>query len=153
MSVTLRAARDDERPVLDDICFRSKAHWGYDTTFMENVRDQIRVSARAVAEDHVWVAIDRGDAPGGVMQIDRLDAVTADLTLLFIAPECLRRGFGRALFEKACAIARGMGVGALLIDSDPQAAAFYAAMGADRLADAPNGYQGRLLPRFSMRIG
>ena len=76
----------------------------------------------------------------------------ADITLLFIAPENLRRGLGRALYEKAVDLARQLGVRELLIDSDPQAAAFYATMGATRIGAEPTGYQGRLLPKFSVEI-
>lgn len=148
----LRPARADERPLLDEICFRAKAHWGYDTVFMESVRDQIRVSPEAIALGHVWVALDGTGKPGGVMQVDRLNQTIADLSLMFIAPECMRLGFGRALFAKGCEIARDMGAWELVIDSDPQAAGFYAAMGAARIASAPTGYQGRLLPRFSLRL-
>lgn len=149
MPPSIRPARIEERDVLDDICFRAKAHWGYDATFMESVRDQIRVSAEAIALGHVWVGVDASGKPGAVMQIDRLSRHAADLSLMFVAPEAMRGGFGRALFDKARALARAMGVAELLIDSDPQAAGFYAAMGCKRVGAEPTGYQGRLLPRFS----
>jgi GNAT superfamily N-acetyltransferase len=152
MGASLRPAREDERATLDDICFRAKAHWGYDAAFMASVRDQIRVSANAIALSRVWVALGPGGVPGGVVQVDRLDARSADLTLLFVAPECMRLGFGRALFAQACILAAELGVLELLIDSDPQAAGFYAAMGARKIGAEPTGYQGRLLPRFSMAI-
>ena len=152
MPPSIRPARDDERAMLDDICFRAKAHWGYDADFMESVRDQIRVSADAIALGYVWVGVDAADKPGAVMQIDRLDRHSADLSLMFVAPKAMRAGFGRALFEKACEIARAMGVAELLIDSDPQAAGFYAAMGCIRKGAEPTGYQGRLLPRFVLRL-
>lgn len=152
MSVALRPAREDERAMLDDICFRAKAHWGYDTIFMENVRDHIRVSPEAIALGRVWVALGPGGAPGGVVQVDRLDARHADLTLLFVAPEYMRAGLGRALFDKACDLARDLDSAELLIDSDPQAAGFYAAMGARHVGDTATGYQGRLLPKFSMAL-
>lgn len=146
---TLRPARDTERDVLDDICYRSKAYWGYDSDFMENVRAQIRVHRDAVKHGRVWVAVDADDRPLGVVEVDPIDDSSADLTLLFVAPENLRRGIGRALYEKACALAQQLGVRELLIDSDPQAAAFYATMGATRIGAEPTGYQGRLLPKFS----
>lgn len=149
---TLRPARDAERPILDDICFRSKAHWGYDSAFMENVRDQIRVHADAVKAGRVWVAVDSADKPLGLVEVDPIDHDAADLTLLFIAPENLRQGIGRALYEKARDLARRLGARELLIDSDPQAATFYASMGAIRIGAEPTGYQGRLLPRFSTPI-
>nr|WP_298690298.1 GNAT family N-acetyltransferase [uncultured Dongia sp.] len=149
---TLRPACDMERDVLDDICFRSKAHWGYDSDFMENVRRQIRVHPDAVKAGRVWVAVDATDRPLGVVEVDPIDDTVADITLLFIAPENLRRGIGRALYEKAIDLARQLGVRELLIDSDPQAAAFYASMGATRIGAEPTGYQGRLLPKFSVAI-
>ncbi|MBK8161180.1 MAG: GNAT family N-acetyltransferase [Rhodospirillaceae bacterium] len=149
---TLRPARDDERALLDDICYRSKAHWGYDAAFMASVRDQIRVQPDAIRFGRVWVAVDNADRPLGVVEVDPLDAASADLTLLFVAPENLRRGIGRALYDKARALARQLGACELLIDSDPQAATFYASMGATRIGAEPTGYQGRLLPKFSAPI-
>jgi GNAT superfamily N-acetyltransferase len=145
---TLRPARLDERATLDDICFRSKAYWGYDADFMESVRDQIRVNGEAVAAGRVWVAADATDRPCGVLEVDPLDATTADLALLFIDPEYMRQGIGRALYLKALDLARGLGTRHLVIDADPQAAAFYASMGAVRTGSEPTGYQGRLLPKF-----
>ena len=146
---TLRPARDAERVVLDDICFRSKAHWGYDSAFMESVRDHIRVRSDALKFGRVWVAVDAMDRQLGVVEVDPIDADSADLTLLFVAPENLRQGIGRALYEKALALASQLGAAELLIDSDPHSAAFYATMGATRIGAEPTGYQGRLLPRFS----
>jgi len=148
----IRLARDDERAQLDDICFRAKAHWGYDAAFMESVRDQIRVSSEAIALGYVWVALDEAGKPCAVMQIDRIDRRAADLSLMFVAPDAMRGGHGRALFEKACEIARAMQVAELLIDSDPQATGFYAAMGCTRIGAEPTGYQGRLLPRFAFAL-
>lgn len=148
---TLRLARAAERTALDALCFRSKAHWGYDSAFMESVREQIRVQVEAVKAGRVWVAVDKDDRPLGVVEIDPIDAA-ADLTLLFIAPENHRQGIGRALFEKALTLARQLGAQELLIDSDPQAAAFYATIGAIRIGAEPTGYQGRMLPKFSVTI-
>lgn len=149
---TLRLARAEERATLDDICFRSKAHWGYDQAFLAAVRGHIRVRPNALKSGRVWVAVDAADRPLGVVEVDPIDDDTADLTLLFVVPENLRAGIGRALFEKAVALARQLGADELLIDSDPQAAAFYATMGATRVGAEPTGYQGRLLPRFCIRL-
>ena len=151
-AITLRPARDAECKILDDICYRSKAHWGYDAAFMESVRDQIRVRPDAIRVGRVWVAVDTADRPLGVVEVDPIDDATADLTLLFVAPENLRRGIGRALYDKARALARQLGARELLIYSDPHAATFYASMGATRIGAEPTGYQGRLLPKFSAPI-
>lgn len=148
----LRPARLDECATLDDICFRSKAYWGYDADFMESVRDQIRVDHKAVAAGRVWIVADGTDRPCGVVEVDPLDDTTADLTLLFIDPDHMRKGIGRALYTKALELAASLGARHLVIDSDPQAAAFYASMGATRTGSEPTGYQGRLLPKFRATI-
>ena len=148
----LRPAHLVECGVLDALCFRSKAHWGYDAVFMESVRDQIRVQPSAVRSGRVWIAADGRDMALGVVEVDPIDDDSADLTLLFIDSDHLRQGNGRALFAKAVVLAQGLGVRELLIDSDPQAAAFYASMGATRIGAEPTGYQGRLLPKFSIGI-
>jgi GNAT superfamily N-acetyltransferase len=149
---TLRPAHLVECGILDDLCFRSKAHWGYDAAFMESVRDQIRVQPQAVRAGRVWVAADAADRLCGVVEVDAIDGTSADLTLLFIDPAHLRQGIGRALYEKALDLAASLGASEMLIDSDPQAAAFYTAMGATRIGAEPTGYQGRLLPRFRVVI-
>jgi GNAT superfamily N-acetyltransferase len=148
----LRPGRESERDHLDGICFRAKAHWGYDAAFMESVRDQIRVSAEAMALARVWVAVDAGDRALAVTQVDRLDAVSADLTLMFVAPEAMGQGLGRALFAQAILLAQELRVRDLLIDADPGAVGFYTAMGAERIGATPTGYQGRLLPKFRMLV-
>lgn len=151
-SSILRRARLDECAALDDICFRSKAHWGYDDAFMASVRDQIRVNPNAVTAGRVWVVADAADRPCGVVQVDPLDAAVADLTLLFIDPGHMRQGIGRALYAKALELAAALGARHLVIDADPQAAAFYASMGAVRTGAEPTGYQGRLLPKFRVAL-
>ena len=41
MSLTIRAPTIDELPDLSDLCFRSKAVWGYDEEFMEACRGEL----------------------------------------------------------------------------------------------------------------
>jgi hypothetical protein len=40
MPLTIRAPRADELSRLSDLCFRSKAVWGYDAAFTEACRDE-----------------------------------------------------------------------------------------------------------------
>ena len=108
--------------------------------------------AKSIAEGRAWVALDPAGQPGAVAQIDRINRRQADLALMFVAPENMGHGLGRALFVQACKLARERGARELLIDSDPQAAGFYAAMGATRIGAAPTGHGGRLLPRFSINL-
>ena len=41
MPLTIRTPRPDELSSLSDLCFRSKAVWGYDAAFMEACRGEL----------------------------------------------------------------------------------------------------------------
>ncbi len=78
-----------------------------------------------------------------------------ELDNLWVAPEAMRRGIGRALFEHALAAARGAHAAALIVDADPHAEAFYLACGARRVGEvaAPiHGQPDRVRPQFSIRL-
>ena len=63
-------------------------------------------------------------------------------------------GVGRALWEKAEALARDAGAAKIGLDSDPYAEGFYLAMGAMRVGEAPSGsIPGRVLPRMTKQLG
>ena len=52
---------------------------------------------------------------------------------VWVEPSQIGRGLGRTLFEHAVATARDRGASAFLIDSDPNAEAFYERLGAERV--------------------
>ena len=73
----------------------------------------------------------------------------AELDACFVEPSAIGSGVGRALWEKAEALARAGGAVEIGLDSDPFAEGFYKAMGAVRVGEAPSGsIPGRVLPRM-----
>lgn len=142
-----RSACDADLAALSDLCFRSKAVWGYDPAFMEACRTELTLLPRDLVESSVQVA-ESGGHIVGVVQV----AVTGSegsLEKLFVAPEALRTGAGRLLFSWAVETARKLGARTLTIDSDPGAADFYRRMGARDAGVAPSGsIAGRWLPRL-----
>jgi GNAT superfamily N-acetyltransferase len=52
---------------------------------------------------------------------------------LWIVPEAMGRGIGRALFEYATAAAKRLGFDSIKIEADPNAEGFYKRMGARRV--------------------
>jgi GNAT superfamily N-acetyltransferase len=144
----LRAARPDEREALGTLCLRSKAFWGYNESFLAAVAPHLRVGDDSLASGRVWVAVEGADIPLGVVEVVPLRKNLADLNMLFVEPAHVRKGFGRMLFGKALDLARALGAREMTLDSDPEAAGFYAAMGAQRIGAFPTGVNGRLLPRF-----
>ena len=134
---------------------RSKAYWGYDAEFLDACEDELTVSAAAVAdEENHWVVACETDRLLGFYGLVPQDRHTADLEALFVEPECVRTGVGRALLEDARLRATRDGFERIVIQSDPYAADFYLAMGAVKTGERPSGsIPGRMLPLFEIRLG
>ncbi|HKU69180.1 MAG TPA: hypothetical protein VJP85_15515 [Candidatus Baltobacteraceae bacterium] len=56
----IRPARPDDAEALTDLAMRSKASWGYDQTFMRNVRDDMVVTRGDIENAHSLVAHNDG---------------------------------------------------------------------------------------------
>ena len=151
MALIVRVPSVNELPGLSDLCFRSKAVWGYDEAFMEACRGELSFRRQDLEQTHVAIAEEDGRILG-VVQI-KISAGTAELLKLFIEPELLQRGTGRTLFAWATDISRRMGAHQLVIEADPDAAPFYRKMGARDAGQAPSGsIPGRMLPRLMFDV-
>jgi len=148
----LREPAPAELPALTGLCQRSKAHWGYPPEMMETFRAELTVTPADLAEDAIMLAEDkRGLA--GMVQVSK-QGEDAVLEKLFVDPERLGEGTGKILYVWACRVARENGAKNLVIDADPDAAAFYEHMGAVRRGTAPSGsIPGRELPHLVHPLG
>jgi GNAT superfamily N-acetyltransferase len=147
----IRPARVEEAAALSDLCFRSKAVWGYDPEFMALMPAALGVAGEDIAAGDVWVATGADGQIAGVVALAPGDAPGAlDLNKLFIEPRHIRSGVGRALLAHAIAEARRRAAD----DSGrPNAAAFYERAGAVRIGEAPSdAVPGRLLPLYEVRL-
>ncbi len=145
----LRAPLEDELPALADLCFRSKAVWGYDAAFMEACRPVLRVDPDRARRGLARVAV-LHDVLLGVAQVS-LDGDEAELDLMFVDPDHQGLGAGRRLFSWAADVARSHGARRLVILSDPDARPFYEKMGARFVRLAPSDViPGRELPLFEL---
>ena len=147
----LRPARPDELHLLSELSLRSKAVWGYDQVFLDACRAELTIGPHELASSKVCVAEHDGSVVG-VVQIT-VDGPIADLQKMFVEPGAIGLGVGRALFDWASAMARGLGAVALTIDADPGAVGFYKKMGATEFGSAPSGsIPGRVLPRLQVLL-
>ncbi|MCR9113474.1 MAG: GNAT family N-acetyltransferase [Rhodobacteraceae bacterium] len=150
MSITLRPPRLSELPELSALCLRSKAHWGYDATFLEACRAELTLT-EAHLDNPMIVAV-LGEARAGVAAI-ALQKDEAEIDLLFIEPALMGRGLGRRLMLWCRDAARHAGARRLLIQSDPQAEGFYRRMGARRIGVRPSAsVPGRDLPLLACAL-
>lgn len=148
----LREPAPSELCKLSGLCQRSKAHWGYPADMMKAFRSELTIRKADLETDAVMLAEDkRGVA--GVVQLSKADGDFV-LEKLFVDPKRMGEGTGKLLYVWACRVARDNGAKNLVIDSDPDAAAFYEHMGAVRRGAAKSGFiPGRQLPRLVHPLG
>ncbi|MBV2154046.1 GNAT family N-acetyltransferase [Kitasatospora sp. SUK 42] len=145
----IRPARPDEAELLTGIALRAKAYWGYDEAFMAACREELTLDAAAIERASTAVAEDDGRVLGFAALTGA--PPSGALAMLFVEPELIGRGIGRALFEHVRGQARALGLRSLTIDSDPNAEPFYLAMGATRVGSTPSGsIPGRELPLMEL---
>jgi GNAT superfamily N-acetyltransferase len=114
---------------------------------MEACRAELTYSAATMARGETWVAELDGKLAGFIDV--RLQDGVAEVFAMFVEPGLKRTGVGRALWQQLEASARHLGAVTVMLDADPAAVPFYAAMGCTIAGQAPSGsIPGRVLPRL-----
>ncbi|HUL05067.1 MAG TPA: GNAT family N-acetyltransferase [Candidatus Acidoferrum sp.] len=149
--IRIRPAGADEAELLTDLSLRSKAFWGYDAGFLARCRAVMTVKARGIEAQPHYVA----DLAGRIAGFYGFESEAAGVGLdyLFVEPDLVGRGIGRALWRHAVATARAHGHSALIVVSDPNAEGFYLKMGCRHIGTRPSELEpGRQLPllRFAL---
>ncbi len=139
----IRKARPEEAVDLTALAMRSKAHWEYDATFMERVRDALTQTPEKLAGPLAFVAEDE-DGVAGFYAFCNIDG-RLFLDDMWVDPTRIGRGVGKALWRHAVETAGSAGHAAFLIESDPNAEGFYLKMGAVRAGTIKSSSQ-RVLP-------
>jgi GNAT superfamily N-acetyltransferase len=139
----IRPALPDEAPALTALARRSKAYWGYDEVQLDAWRADLAITPTLIEAAHVYVCEADGDI-GAFYALVR-EGEQWQLDHLWVLPEQMGRGIGRALLRHAAFEAFEGGAREVLVDADPYAEAFYLACGAERAGhvDAPIAGQPR----------
>ncbi|WP_147109498.1 GNAT family N-acetyltransferase [Tateyamaria sp. syn59] len=146
----IRSARIDELGLLTDLMHRSKAVWGYDEDFMAAARVVLQVSAEDV-ESGQLVVFDL-DGPQGLCKLV-VDGGVAEIDKLFVAPEGMGKGVGRALVQWAIETALAQDAMRIEIEADPGAVPFYQRMGAHEIGCVlSEAIAGRMLPLMQIDL-
>ncbi len=155
MTITIRHASAGEAEALSALALRSKAHWGYSAEFMAACRHELSYSEEQLAEeDSSFFVAATGSTILGFYAISRIDPEQYELHALFVEPDHMACGIGRRLLQHAVDQVARLGGKSLLVQSDPQAAEFYAKAGGECVGSRESGsIPGRLLPLFRFEIG
>jgi GNAT superfamily N-acetyltransferase len=148
----IRPARRDEAAFLSDLALRSKAHWGYSAEFLAACRDELALSADAIAAGEVF-ALEVEGCVLGFHSLEHVSDAVVELGHLFVEPKAIGAGHGRALIGHARREAERRGYRVMVIQGDPNAEGFYAAIGARRIgARESASVPGRQLPLFELPL-
>lgn len=154
MEIRFRRARAGEARCLSDLALRSKGHWGYSREFLESCRAELTYSPRVCASGAVVVA-ERSHRVLGFYHL-MANLPSSRLEALFVHPDAIGTGVGKALLERALSAAGDLGAEEVTLEADPNAESFYARHGAVRTGEVPSAsIPGRALPlmRFDLAPG
>jgi GNAT superfamily N-acetyltransferase len=149
----IRPARPADAARLTEIALAAKAVWGYPASFMARCRAALAVEPAEIVRRGFHLA---EAADGRILGFYGFEPEPGGIGLshLFIAPEVIGQGIGRALWGHAVAEARRLGLPRLIVVSDPNAAGFYLRMGAEPAGAPPSEVEPeRALPVFRLRLG
>lgn len=149
----LRPAQAGEAALLSSIARAAKAHWPYTPQQLALWRDDLTVTEAMLAAHPCWVA-QVGEKVIGFFLLERA-ALFWTLEHLWVLPEFMGQGAGRALLAQAAALAGKEGAVGIRIDADPYAEAFYLACGVLRtgtIAAPLEGSPDRVRPQMVLEL-
>lgn len=148
----IRPAKPEEAGTLTEIALAAKAHWGYPREWIERWRPLLTFGPVDLLNAEVAVCTVEGRITAFYRLLIRdRRAVLDDL---WVRPEWIGRGLGRALFLHALESARRQGAAVLEIEADPNAQGFYEKMGARKIRERRSEVNGspRLLPVLEIQL-
>jgi GNAT superfamily N-acetyltransferase len=138
--VQIIRAQPSDAATLSAIAWAAKAFWGYPSHWMEQWRKQLTIIPDFIAQNETFAAVIDGQIVAFHALLPTADALW--LEHLWVLPERIGQGIGRALFRRAAERAAAQGALSLTIEADPSAEAFYQHLGAVRVGMATSQVDG-----------
>jgi len=136
----IRAGTPADIEALSRIALAAKASWGYAPSQLAAWRADLVVTAECLARWFTFVAEEQGETVA-FAQVSP-ESAPWEFQALWVLPEYMHRGYGRALVQHAAAHAKARGQSVLAIDSDPNAEQFYVRCGARVVGQVPAPIEG-----------
>ena len=133
MKMQIVRANPREADALTEIAHAAKRHWGYPERWIQNWRDILTMRPEFIAENVAYCAREGARVLGFYLLTNEGDGLHLDH--LWIVPDAMGRGIGRALFQHALGQARRLNHRSFKIEADPNAEGFYMRMGAQRIGE------------------
>ncbi|MFD8887297.1 GNAT family N-acetyltransferase [Streptomyces erythrochromogenes] len=146
----IRRAEPDEAGELERLQERSSTHWGYPPGYFDWAGEARTIPAAYVRSNPVFVLEQDGKSLGFYGFAEEGDGLLLDK--LFVDAGEIGKGYGRLLWEHAVQTASELGRSEFIVASDPNAAPFYAAMGAVQYATKPTAEPSWTLHMFRYTV-
>jgi N-acetylglutamate synthase-like GNAT family acetyltransferase len=152
MDLQIRRAVSSDADLLTEIAHAAKRHWGYPESWIEYWKEYLTITPEFVSANEVFVAVIDGEVAGCCALV--MSDNPAELEHLWITPQHMGSGVGRALFQHASERAVSLGLQVLELSADPNAEGFYKRMGARRIGEVRGEIAGkpRVLPRMAVNL-
>lgn len=153
MDIQIRRAAPDEAAVLTEIAHAAKRHWGYPENWIQHWQTDLTITPEFIRDNEMYVAL-KGEEIVGCCALS-FNQSAPELEHMWIRPEHMGAGIGRALFTHMKERATKLKLPALELSADPNAEGFYERMGARRIGEVRSEIEGqpRLLPRMTINPG
>jgi GNAT superfamily N-acetyltransferase len=149
LTVQLRTAVADDLDALRAVYRRSSLSNDSDRAALLANPDALDFAGDAIDDERTLVAVDDGRLVG-FATLGPVGAGAVELEDLFVDPDSMRRGIGRALVAEAAARARASGALRVDVTANPDARAFYASVGFVEIGRAETRFGPA--PRMSLEI-
>ena len=148
MNSNIQPALPVDAKKLSALAIASKASWGYTPTFTDLCREVLRVTPEEIEAQSCYVYVEDGGLIKGFYLLDDLGA-ECDLDMLFVTPDAIGTGIGKALMHHALSQAVVLGYQRMLVVSDPHALLFYEKCGGHVIGwEKSEVSDDRLLPKL-----
>jgi GNAT superfamily N-acetyltransferase len=124
-------ANPSHASALTGVALAAKRHWGYPEAWIESWRPALTITPEFVNANETWMIVDK-EKPIGFYALTRKEN-KLELTHMWLLPQQMGQGIGRAMFHHAIGRARKLNFSTFEIESDPNAEGFYLRMGARRV--------------------
>ena len=153
MNIEIRRAQPNDADTLTNIAHAAKRHWNYPEHWIEQWKLDLTITPEFISENEFFVALVNQEIVGCCALV--LSESLAEIEHMWMRPERMGSGIGRALFKHAKRRAEERGATVLELSADPNAEGFYQRMGAKRIGEVAAGMHGRedrVLPRMRIQL-
>jgi N-acetylglutamate synthase-like GNAT family acetyltransferase len=146
----IRKALPEDAPLLTQIAFSAKQYWGYPEHWIKHWEADLTISEDFIRNNEVYVAENNGEIRGFYALC--VKGPKAELEHMWVAPAYIGTGVGKELFLDAMNRSTSLNLRQVSITADPNAAGFYARMGATQVGEIESEIDGqeRRLPRMTI---